>query len=192
MTAPHSRGSSIGDRAKHWWKDYCDPIQGDAASRARLRRCDSSVDALSVIAAVSLARRLGATKTSTPGEGEKLEKALALARILAHVKAHVPETAMRIAGYRSFPGDRSPALSDEGPRLSETRFRRLLSVRGGEELAIGLIRLVTLLDGAVNITVLAQDFWWWGDRTKQRWAFDYYAAGIAAPNDSPTDEEFDA
>lgn len=183
MSSPTDGAKAFqGDTARDWWSYTCDPQRGDSAGRARLKRCRSATEALTVPAAVGLARRLGAIREPLDEWG--LERALGLARVLAHVTSDTTVTAMRAAGWGSFPGERREADSDPTarPRLSEVRFRRLLQTEGGEEQVLMFIRLVHLIGGVVNVAALARDYltWHW-DSTRHRWAFEYYAAGAAAP-----------
>jgi len=183
MSSPNSgAGVPQGDTARKWWVSICDPQQGDAAGRARLKRCRSATEALTIPAALGLARRLGAIRE--PLDRRRLEGVLGLARVLAHVTSDSAVTAMRAAGWGSFPGERREADADTGarPRLSEVRFRRLLQTEGGEEQVVMFTRLVRLIGGEVNIAALARDYLTWDwDTTRHRWAFEYYAAGAAAP-----------
>lgn len=187
LAAPGERGV----RALEWWKRYCDPLDGDPGTRARLRRCRSTVEALSIPAAVSLARQLGAPGDGAGDDDWRWAVGLDLARVLAHVSEHDPgQRPMRAAGWKTFPDDRKESEAGEDrPRLSEVRFRRLLDTARGEEQVVAFIRLIKLLGGTVNVAALAEDFWHWSDRTKRRWAFDYYAAGVAAPAGSVTPTE---
>jgi len=192
MTAPpmQARSSPQGAIAREWWSRLCDPQKGDAGARARLKRCRSAMDALTIPAAVTLARRLGAT-----GEAAgpwRLEAALGLARVLAHVDQGGAEPIMRVAGWKAFPGDDRKGEGDPAnrPRLSEARFRRLIQTPPGEELTQMMIRLVHLVGEPINVASLADDYLGWHrDSTRYRWAFQYYAAGVAAPDDSTPDEE---
>lgn len=182
--SPPTNGANVsrGDIARDWWSYTCHPQRGDSAARARLRRCRSATEALAVPAAVGLARRLGAIRE--PLDERRLEGALGLARVLAHVTTDTTVTAMRAAGWGSFPGDRreSDAEPAARPRLSEVRFRRLLLTGSGEEQVFMFARLVRLIGGEVNVASLARDYlaWHW-DSTRHRWAFEYYAAGSATP-----------
>lgn len=189
MTSTAATTSTVGERCKEWWSEYCDPKEGDAAVRARLRRCRSTAEALTIAQAIGLARRLGVTRPEREGSAGRLERALELARLLAHVSSDAPESVMRIAGYTDFPGERDTANEGSRPALSETRFKRVLLASPGEELLTLLIRLLAQVDGRANIARLAQDVWWWNDKTRERWAFEYYAAGVAAPVQRDPEEE---
>ncbi len=175
---------SRGDLALAWWRGLTDPMNGDRGALAELRRCRSTVDAATTRSAVILALRLGAKKADSHAENS-----LDLARVLAHVKVHVPgKPVMRIAGFSRFIDPRSPSGGeDEKPKLSEVRFRRLLRTVDGEERVAAFARLVRLLGGEVPIDSFSNDFLnWnhpeWGDRVREKWAFDYYAAGLSAPD----------
>lgn len=192
---PAARGS--GSQAHGWWRRHCDPANPkvDPAIRARLRRARSDLDVLRVEPAVMLARQLGAVPRSQAAPSWRLRAALDLSRVLAHVKEHDPRHPMRVAGWKEFPADNK---QQESPRLSDARFRRLLETGEGEEKVAAFTRLVALLGGSVNVAQLATDFLLWnhpdyGDRVRERWAFEYLAAGSAAPPlpsiDSPDTED---
>lgn len=180
-TALATRGRG-GGPALDWWRYYCSPDAADAAVRARLRRCDSAVDASAIAAAVSLARRLGAF--SDGADDWRVTSALNLARVLAHVREHAPGPPMRAAGWKTFAGDRKESeAGDDRPLLSESRFRRLLTTGPDEEQVIAFARLIAILDGQVDVGALARDFldWnhpWKGERVRKRWAEDYFAARV--------------
>jgi CRISPR system Cascade subunit CasB len=178
MTLPAETATKAGpgELALEWWRRWLSPDRGDPGVRARLRRSRSVTEALTIPAAVGLARRLGAVREGA--HPQRLEQTLRLAQVLAHVRAHRPVSAMRALGYQSFPGDKP----SETPKLSEARFRRLLKAEEGEEQVTMFIRLVHLLGGETDIAALARDFLFWHrESTRQRWAFEYYAAGVAAP-----------
>lgn len=65
-------------------------------------------------------------------------------------------------------------------RVSGLRFRRLLAIDDLSEFYTALIRMIHLLGGTAPIRDLAESIRWWNDRTKKRWALDYYAM---APNE---------
>lgn len=189
--SPHESGRS-GSRGRHafeWWQRHCDPANRhtDPATRARLRRARSHLDVLRITAAIELARRLGVVNKGRSAPTWLMHAALGLACVLAHVKAHDHRHPMEAAGWKRFPGDRKESdAGDDRPILSEARFNRLLETGDGEEKVLAFIRLVALLNGAVNVEQLSEDFLTWnhpefGDRVRERWAFHYLAAGRAAP-----------
>ena len=58
--------------------------------------------------------------------------------------------------------------------MSGLRFRRLLKIEDRDDLYGAVVRTIRLLDGSVNIASLADGVYWWNERTKNNWAFDYY------------------
>jgi CRISPR type I-E-associated protein CasB/Cse2 len=154
--------------ARKWWYALNNKEHVDRAALASLRRCEYAAEALTVFQAVKLARVLG-------------HEALELAILLAHVKEDDPKNRiMRAAGWKSFPGDKkeTEASADQRPVLSELRFRRLLKTTCEERLDT-FKRLVRILKGKVNVADLADSYLFWGDKVRERWAFDYYAASAA-------------
>jgi CRISPR system Cascade subunit CasB len=192
MTPPNSPAFlRDGEIAREWWGRYIGPDASETATRARLRRCRSVQEALSIIPAVHLARRLGGMR-SDRDVSARLEAALGLAIVLASVRQDDPENRlMRSVGWSSFPEDGKKEKLDQ-PLLSELRFKRLLLSRQDELIPV-FSRLVKLMGGRANVADVAAGFldWshpWRGDRVRQRWAFDYYAAGAAAPSESSSTE----
>jgi CRISPR system Cascade subunit CasB len=64
---------------------------------------------------------------------------------------------------------------DGSARVSGLRFRRLLKVKDLEELFIAMTRIIALLGGSVNLQSLAQSVYFWNDKTRKDWAFEYYS-----------------
>lgn len=190
---PTTRAEPWGDRASDWWRDNCQSPTRGPATRAQLRRCRSNTEAAALPAALVLARRLGALRPEARPSDPSIDTVLGLARVLAHVKADAPERPMRAAGWKSFPKkDGKGGAGDDRPRLAEARFRRLLEVEAGEKQVMAFVRLVALLGGSVNVSALANDFLRWNaSDTRRRWAFDYYAAAIAAPTSNDTTPQED-
>lgn len=186
---PRAAGSEAAP-ALAWWRHYCDPATADPGVRARLRRCDSAVDAAAIAAAVALARRCGAFADGA--DDRRITSTLNLARVLAHVREHAPGAPMRAAGWKTFAGDRRESEAGEDrPLLSEARFRRLLTTGPDEEQVAAFARLIAILDGRIDVAVLAADFidWnhpWKGERVRKRWAEDYFAARVFKSDVSST------
>lgn len=172
----------IGDRARQWWRDYMKPAprrRGAArAAMARLRRAASPMEALMEPATLDLARRLGRT-----GEQE-LARLGILAAVLAHVREDDDRAVARAAGPPHPTAD--PGKDDEEAVLKYGRFRRLLQA-DDDDLLDHMRRLVHLLGNKANVADLAHSILLWGDRTRQRWVFDYYNLGAPAPAATATE-----
>lgn len=144
-----------------WWTG----LENDKGDRAALRRCREPLEALFIPAYhrlyLELCNKLD--KTDRPDRNKLPE----VAALLAHVRSPVIE--------KSFAAQMAtPRQGGSEPRLSELRFRRLLQYPTREELFPALRRVVRLLDGNVNPYSLANDLYWWGDRVKREWAYQYY------------------
>jgi len=73
------------------------------------------------------------------------------------------------------PEQMASGKADESARVSGLRFRRLLKVKDPDALFTTLGRVIALLGGAVNLQSLAESVYFWNDRTRKKWAFEYYA-----------------
>ncbi|MGB6065519.1 MAG: type I-E CRISPR-associated protein Cse2/CasB [Desulfomonilaceae bacterium] len=159
--------SADGDAGKalyEWWQSL-ENFKGD---RADLRRCGS----VSEVVFVPAFHRLRHTLLALGWVND--EGLAAVAGIVSHVKSHVPA--------HSFAEQMAqPKSSGTGARVSGLRFRRLLQRRNHEELYPVLIRVIKLLDGAVNINSAAVGSYWWNDSTRKQLAYDYYAAAPIEP-----------
>lgn len=72
-------------------------------------------------------------------------------------------------------GQMATGKLDGSARVSGLRFRRLLKVNNREELFIAMTRVIVLLGGTVNLQSLAQSVYFWNDKTRKDWAFEYYS-----------------
>jgi CRISPR system Cascade subunit CasB len=59
-------------------------------------------------------------------------------------------------------------------RVSDLRFRRILRLEEGDELYTTMIRVVRMLDDTVNVADLASSIFFWNEKTRKRWASQYY------------------
>ncbi len=190
VATPQVADSSAPESAvRRWWRVYCGPEAYDRGTRARLKRCRSTREALYEKAAIALPRWTNAILPGAKALTPEAIRMLDLTRVLVHVREDDRSLRpMQAAGWKEFPGDRKEAdiEASKRPKLSQVRFRRLLTTDGGEDLVRAFIRLIALLDGKVNVEALGRDFRDWGhpsrgEAVRQRWAFDYYAASSANP-----------
>ena len=172
-----------------WWKslgpskdEQGRTLPGNRAALARLRRCSTVLDVIAEPATGKLVRALGINWRSEDGPPGELERAAALAGVLAHVRE---SDRRKIATAIGAPpgGDAKEAL------LKPTRFRTLMAARTGDELLIGFRRAVAILDRKANIRDLSKVIFGWsddeaGDRVRTRFAFDFYGASDYAPQTS--------
>lgn len=65
--------------------------------------------------------------------------------------------------------------TDGSARVNGLRFRRLLKNKDTELFFIAMARIIALLGGALNLQNLANSVYYWNDKTRKQWAFDYYS-----------------
>lgn len=139
-----------------WWRD----LENRRGERAELRRAHSLNEVIFTAAFQRLWQRLRGTNWHS-ADGVAL-----VAGVLAHVRVHDPKEHFAAQLARPHHGDK--------PRYSGLRFRRLLQYRERTELLEPLVRALGLIDRHANIVNLADSLYWWGDRVRRDWAFDYY------------------
>lgn len=163
------------------------PRHGDPAALARLRRASFPAEAMAEEATLDLFRRLGLTQA----DYRRLPRIAVIAMVLAHVREDAPprpdgrrDPAIRAVGRTSVENEDSAALKP-------LRFRRLLGCRDDDDdgLAREMRRLVALAGRRINVGDLAASLFFWNEGTRTRWAFDYFAAGFAAPAKDARDAE---
>ena len=141
------------------------------AARARLKRCESPVEALAVAETHDLNRRL-----RERGETPTPDQLTLLATTFAQLK-----------GTR---GGRLAALFGKKPTrdgqraLSELRFQSLIRVRSRRDLITPLRRSLGVLgsDPTCDGRALAEDLYFWNDGVRNKWCFQYFGAEFATAN----------
>lgn len=161
--------SALGKTVRKWWEAVNDEDQSEdkrlilvsRGERAELRRA-ADITAVTLTPAFQRFFRLlvkhGFPEQSAPWQQDRLA---VIAGILAHVRGAVDK--------------RMPEAmkGDDGPRVSELRFRRLLESPSMDELYIGLRRVLPLIEKKADPNRLAEDIWHWGNRVKKEWAYAY-------------------
>jgi CRISPR system Cascade subunit CasB len=145
-----------------WWKSLSDE---DRAGRAELRRCGSVAEVAFTAPYHRLLRWLG----SRLKEGDA-RRVAAIAAVLAHVEAE-PEKASSLAKCMA-------RAKGEGQAsiVSDARFRHLLRNEDPDEMMREVVRVVRQLGRKASVETLSRDLMLWDERTRVRWARDYYEA----------------
>jgi CRISPR system Cascade subunit CasB len=169
--------------ALQWWRGlqpYRDGDRNPAADRAalaRLRRADL-LAAMSDPATFDLFRSLGLTRP------DDLPDVALCAAVLAGVREELPPPRDREHPARALGPPSSGAV--EQAVMKPLRFRRLIEADAPEERLTLLRRAVQLADRRLNVRELAAACLDWSERRRQRWIFEYYNAGFAAPAAEPS------
>ena len=177
----------IGSIAIGWWKGLQSEIRpdghraGNPGALARLRRADLAGAAMEEVT-VDLFKRLAAVaaRRSNFRRDVLFERTALIAAVLAHVREHDNRKVAAAAGEK--------AAGSDQRALHPLRLRRLFAAHNPADCLVAFRRLVALLDKKVNVADLAETLLEWpdekrGDTQRTRWAFDYYGAGRAAPED---------
>ena len=161
---------SIAEVCKGWW-DTCIAAETGSARRARaeLRRAAGVTDALGVSATHELNRRLVRAEHDLRKRRDGPDRLALIAVALAQVEQDRRETAAQRLG------------AGEPKTLSGVRFNALIRAKEPRRLMRPLVRALQVAKGAANVRRLAADLYWWNDKTRTDWCFDYHGASDARP-----------
>ena len=161
---------SIAEVCKGWW-DTCIAAETGGARRARaeLRRAASMADALGISATHELNRRLVGAGHDLRQRRDGPDRLALIAVALAQVAQDRRETAAQRLG------------AGEPKTLSGLRFNALIRAKEPRQLMRPLVRALQVAKGAANVRRLAADLYWWNDKTRTDWCFDYHGASDARP-----------
>lgn len=157
---------TVGQVCLGWWNRWIDGQDGAArATVARLRRVSSPLDAVLVPAVLDLNRRLAAHGFDLRTRPDRLALIAVALAACKHSKGR------RGAAQFGRPSDQ--------PVVSPLRFNALVRETDPDRLRQPLVRALGQVKGAVDVAALGSDLFYWGDKVRTQWAFDYYGAGDA-------------
>ena len=167
---------SIAEVCKGWW-DVCIAAETARArrSRAELQRAAGVTDALGVSATHELNRRLVRAGHDLRLQRDGPDRLALMAVALAQVEQDGRETAAQLFGAIN-----SKAGEPKKP-LSGLRFNALIRAREPRQLMRPLVRALRIIKGGANVRRLAADLYWWNEKTRADWCFDYHGAADAKP-----------
>jgi CRISPR system Cascade subunit CasB len=173
--------TSAADVAARWWSglqsyrsDGTSNPDADRGALARLRRADL-IETMEDPVVFDLFRQLGWR------DPNRLIDTALCAGVLAVVRAD----------DRSAPTARQLGVQSgsDRPVLSALRFRRLIAAETPQDRLTALRRAVLLADATTNVRDTAAACLDWSDERRRRWAFEYYDAARAAPQQSTVSGE---
>lgn len=163
--AGEKKENELGRELRAWWRE----LQTNSGNKAALKRARTPEEAAFQIGYFSLLQTTQKIRSEIKIKKDNYRERLpVVAAVLAHIKADDPGRSAARA-WRGSGGEKAV--------VSDLRFRRLLRVEEIGELMVYLIRLIRQVDGKVNIADIAEAILYWGDKTKRRWAEDYYFGG---------------
>ncbi len=164
---------SVGATCMSWWRTDIVGEGGSARrSRAELRRAADATAALCLSATHDLNRRLIKDGHDLRRRRDGPERLALIAVALAHVGDHRAESAAKRFG------------SGDPKTLSGIRFDALVRAKDPGHLLRPLVRSLQVVEGSVNVAKLATDLYWWNDKVRTDWCFDYHGAADAKPTSS--------
>ena len=150
-----------------WWSETIGDKNAATGPRAELRRAGTLEEVVFVPLYHDLRRRLAGTRWRS------VDRIAMVAGVLARVREHDGG-----AGFADQMAAPRAGATARTPRVSPSRFRRLLRIGDEaedlERLFEQVRRVVSLLNGRVNVTDLAASLYWWNAETRKRWALAYY------------------
>ena len=162
---------SIGEVGMSWWRSNIDADTGRARkARAELRRADTPLAALGVSAVHDLNRDLCDAGHGLRHRADGPDRLALIAVALAHMK----DGRGAAAALRFGAGDPPP--------LSPIRFNALIRAEAPRDLIRPLTRALGIIGGSADVRKLAEDLYWWNERTRTEWCFDYHGAADAKPS----------
>ena len=163
---------SLGAVCAHWWHQTLGGDDGSAReARARLRRCTTASESLTIDAVHDLNARLRAK-----GFRPDADRLALIAIALAHV-AEAGDLGLARAFGRREGKDRPRALSEQ-------RFQAVIRTNRHAELIAPLRRAMAIVRRAgIALAPLADDLYFWSESTRTKWCFQYFGAADAAPEE---------
>lgn len=163
-----TQSKSPGAVCAGWWRQTFANDDGAARMvRARLRRCATPAEALTIEAVHDLNAQLRAA-----GYRPGAERLALVAIVLAHAAESGDRRLAEVFGRRE---------SKDGPRaLSELRFEALVHTTDCVGLIAPLRRAMAIVRRTpVSVAALAADLYRWDQNVRIGWCFQYYGASDA-------------
>ena len=157
--SPHFNPKSpLGQALLHWHTG----LDKDRGTRAELRRCASPA---AVVMTPEFHRLCRKWQQWLPENRHSLDRFAAVIGLAAQLSN--AQDAGTFAKQMARP-------KNNGPVISELRFRRLLQQEAIDDLYPNLVRILNQLDRSANLSSLAESIFYWSDGVRKDWAYDYY------------------
>ncbi len=130
---------------------------------AILKRCNTLAEIQLQAAYVELCQKLGR-------QGERIAL---IAGVLSHIKKDKYQPKIKFAHQMAV----AKKGATDTPKITISRFKRLLNLKNKERLFRLLIRIIKQIDN-FDMVNFSKDIFFWSDITKKRWAYDYYSSSF--------------
>ncbi|UMM64418.1 type I-E CRISPR-associated protein Cse2/CasB [Aristophania vespae] len=174
---------------KKWWEklnplDPANQKPGDRAILARLRHCQTVIEAMSEPAFPELVQNCGVE------HGCDLERVALAMAVMSYVRSDIPgKKNARIIG----PTEQSDGDDASSALCKPLRFRQLLGASTIDECYRVFRQLVNLMGRTVNVDDLVKSLWNWprfpgsekaADQIRVKWVYDYWSVGGGNKSDN--------
>ena len=163
-----TKTGDVGLATVEWYRSILGADDGIArATRARLKRCQSTVEAMTIAETHVLFHKL---KETADGRTPLPDQVALIAIIFARLKGvEGRKLASRFGEQETRDGPR---------RLSRLRFQSIIRVRTHRELILPLRRSLEVLgaDTSCNGLSLAWDLYSWSEGVRKSWCFQYFGS----------------
>lgn len=156
-TNPLSKDAPATVALMDWWQS----LANDKGTRATLRRCKTP---RAVMLHPAYARLHHQVAAHLRGRGNWELQLARVVGLLSHTTGQTTNSARTLAKQ----------MGGKQPVVSELRFQRLLQCNAND-LYDRMTRIVQMLGENVYLPDLIESMFFWNDRTKRRWAMEYFA-----------------
>lgn len=154
--------SAWGATLFEWWSG----LDKNRGARAELRRCNTPLEVMMTPSFHYARRRLLERRSEEEdNRNDRLPLVIGLA-------SHVTSTPQRDA-HIALPSLPDAFSRGDRPKVSPLRFRQILEARDDDELFTRVRRVLPMVRNEISVFSLANDLYWWGDRARKRWVYDY-------------------
>jgi CRISPR system Cascade subunit CasB len=172
------KDSPSGEVILNWWNE----LNRSPGNRANLRRCNTPSETVFLPVSHILISKLEDCKDIQFKLSS--DRICAIAGILSHIKEDSNQSFARQLSQKK-PGSEQAVVSD-------IRFRRILqysNISEDELFYQKIIRVIHHVDRKVNILDLFASLYFWGDKVKKQWAYDYYGTFNISENENSSEQE---
>lgn len=159
-----------------WWEHYSSESEQGEASRkgefANLRRCKNLEEILFTPQYQYLYRKVNKAKWVNGSACNNKEAIALLAGVLAYIKEDVKSE----KNEKKHVAEHFARVQEGGdkPIVSEARFMRLMKIKTHTELFTEIVRIIRLAGDSAPLNDLITSLYWWNDKTRQKWTFEYF------------------
>ncbi|MDD0811734.1 type I-E CRISPR-associated protein Cse2/CasB [Curvibacter sp. RS43] len=167
---PYRLDSGAKQAFVRWWQRISDDKAESwaRADRASLKHAHDVLALTCTPAYQRVYQDMLAARGGVAWPAYQQDRIAAMVGLAAHVKkgnSPEPLSLPKAMSYRPEGVDRNP--------VSELRFLRLLDAPDIDALYLGLRRCLPLIKSQIDVALMADDLFEWGDWVKKRWAYDY-------------------